>query len=71
MDHENLKQGQWYWVRRQDGTLVPYRFHKVNPQSSDQPATGQFFVGSFLQNFSLGRVVGQADLDDNVPTNKQ
>lgn len=62
MDPRELKPGNWYWIRRRDGSVIPYRFHKLNPRSEHQPNSGQFFVGSFIQSFSLGRVVGEADL---------
>ena len=66
MQSEELQQGRWYWVRRENGTIVPYRFHRVVPRRANQPMTGEFFVGSFIQTFSLGQVVGQADSESEI-----
>ncbi len=52
---------QWYWIRRDDGSLAPYLFHqkKVDAQGNQ---LGEFFMGSKLTTWSLGRVVGVAEM---------
>ena len=53
-----LKQGQWYWLRR--GTnLVPYRFHRIR-ESHSAKLEGEFVVGSMIVVFPLSAVVGEA-----------
>ena len=58
MEAAELKPTQWYWVRREDGSLAPYRFHKVKTRAG--VVCGEFFVGSMIQTFALSRVVGEA-----------
>ena len=55
---DDLKPNLWYWIRREDGSLAAYRFHR---RSVDRkPAVGEFFVGSFIRRFPLSAVVGEA-----------
>ena len=58
---DNLVPMQWYWIRRDDGSLAPYLFHqkKVDAQGNQ---LGEFFMGSKLTTWSLGRVVGVAEM---------
>ena len=58
---ENLVPMQWYWIRRDDGSLAPYLFHqkKIDTQGNQ---LGEFFMGSKLTTWSLGRVVGVAEM---------
>ena len=53
---------QWYWIRRRDGSLAPYVFHKVEKDRSTGQWVGKFFVGSFLVTFKLNQVVGEAKM---------
>ncbi len=62
MDPERMKPKHWYWVRRDNGSLAPYRFHQLSP--SETTRQGEFFVGSMLQTFSLSRVVGEAKMPE-------
>ncbi len=54
----DLKPGEWYWVRRTGGTIVPYRFNKLREHPTR--LEGEFFVGSMICVFPLSAVVGQA-----------
>ena len=58
---DNLVPMQWYWIRRDDGSLAPYLFHqkKIDAQGNQ---LGEFFMGSKLTTWSLGRVVGVAEM---------
>lgn len=59
---EELKPNHWYWIRREDGSLAPYRFHR---QSDDRrQAIGEFFVGSFVRRFPLSAVAGEAHMPE-------
>jgi hypothetical protein len=53
---------QWYWIRRADGSLAPYVFHKLETDECSGRERAQFFVGSFLQTFELSQVVGPAEM---------
>lgn len=59
MSPEQLQPRHWYWVRRADGSLAPYQFHRLGAVVENQP-TGEFYVGSLLQVWPLGRVVAEA-----------
>ena len=58
---DNLVPMQWYWIRRDDGSLAPYLFYqkKIDAQGNQ---VGEFFMGSKLITWSLGRVVGVAEM---------
>lgn len=62
MSDEDLKPNHWYWIRREDGSLAPYRFHRRS--NTAKRAVGEFFVGSFIQRFPLSAVVGEAQMPD-------
>ena len=62
MNDDFLKPNHWYWIRREDGSLAPYRFHRLHPDQS--LAAGEFFVGSFIRRFLLSTVVGEARMPD-------
>jgi len=64
MDEPELKPNHWYWLRRADGSLAPYRFYRVVPRRDR--ALGEFFVGSFVRTFPLSQVVGEAQMPANV-----
>ncbi|MCC9609254.1 hypothetical protein LOC68_06145 [Blastopirellula sp. JC732] len=53
--------GQWYWIRRDDGSLSPHVFHRLE-MGADGKYVGHFFVGSFLRRFPLSAAVGQATM---------
>ena len=55
---EDLQPGNWYWIRTAQGTMQPYRFHRV--RDADGKQEGEFYVGSMLVRFSLGSVVAEA-----------
>ena len=61
----DLQTNRWYWIRRDDGSLAAYRFHRTVSNTSRATGRsdddyGEFYVGSMLQTFPLGRVVGEA-----------
>ena len=58
----NLIKGDWYWIRRADGSLAPYRYHG---EVAGRQGQGHFYVGSMLQKFPLSQVVSEA-LDPNA-----
>ena len=60
MTPDELKPGHWYWLRHENGSLAPFRFHRVKTESGNQ--VGEFYVGSMLATFSLGRVVAEAEM---------
>ena len=57
---DELKPNHWYWIRSQDGSLAPYRFHRRS--DNGRQAAGEFFVGSFLRRFRLSAVAGEAQM---------
>ena len=59
---DSLKPQQWYWIRREDGSLAPYRFHQYRHQRGRR--MGEFFVGSMVQTFPLSYVVGRAEMPE-------
>ncbi len=59
--HEQFQPNQWYWIRREDGSVAPYRFHRVSTDPAGR-LVGEFFVGSFIRRFSLSRVIGEAQM---------
>ncbi len=67
MDTQQLEPNQWYWIRRDDGSLAPYRFHRLRPAAGGGQAVGEFFVGSFIQSWPLSRVVGEARMPGVTP----
>ena len=60
MSDSQLKPGQWYWIRKRGGVLVPYRFHKLREDPHGKKFEGEFFVGSMICAFPLSAVVGEA-----------
>jgi len=59
---DELQQKKWYWVRRDDGSTVPYVFHQVRRDEKTGQLVGDFFVGSFIRSWPLGRIVGEAQM---------
>lgn len=57
-----LQTRQWYWIRRADGSLAPYIFHRVTFEETSGRQRAEFFVGSFIQTFELSQVVGAAEM---------
>jgi hypothetical protein len=64
---DELKPTQWYWVRREDGSIAPYRFHQRKRDSNGR-LLGEFFVGSFIRTFPLSAVIGEAEMPSLPPT---
>ena len=62
MRNEDLEPGQWYWLRQENGTLAPFRFHRT--KLDGETLVGEFYVGSMLTTWSLGKVVGKADMPE-------
>lgn len=70
MDPSRLEEKKWYWVQRSNGTIVPYRLHRVivNGESSSSSAPGvpgqsakvEMFVGSMIQTFNTNQVIAPA-----------
>lgn len=60
MNADVLQSADWYWVRRPDGSVAPYRFHRVRRDNVDGPELAEFFVGSMVQAFPLSAVVAKA-----------
>lgn len=65
MTEANLQPNQWYWIRRADGSLAPYRFHQLRPANTGGQPTAEFYVGSMLQHWPLSCVVGEATMPVN------
>jgi hypothetical protein len=59
---QDLKPEGWYWVRRDDGSLAPYRFHRVRRDAKTRAWVAEMFVGSFIQTFPLSRIVAEAKM---------
>ena len=59
-DTKELTPGAWYWLRHTNGHLAPYRFHQARRVGGQW--VGDFFVGSMLTTWSLGSVVGKAEM---------
>ena len=57
---DELVPGDWYWIRLASGQLAPYRFHQKRRVGNEW--RGEFFVGSMLTTWSLGSVVGRAEM---------
>ena len=57
---EELVPGEWYWLRHANGNLAPYRFHQTRVIGNQW--MGEFFVGSMVTTWSLGAVVGKAEM---------
>ncbi|PQO45807.1 hypothetical protein [Blastopirellula marina] len=53
--------GKWYWIRRDDGSLSPHIFHRIEVDAAGK-YVGHFFVGSFLRRFPLSAAVGEATM---------
>ena len=58
----HLKPSHWYWIRRRDGSLAPYLFHRYVESAKDEKREGEFYVGSMLQKWPLSAVVGEAKM---------
>lgn len=56
----------WYWIRRADGSLAPYLFHRLSTNAETGRQQAEFFVGSFIQFFELSQVVGPAEMPTTV-----
>ena len=52
----------WYWIRRADGSLAPYVFHRLIADENSNRQRAEFFVGSFIQTFELSQIVGPAEM---------
>jgi hypothetical protein len=52
----------WYWIRRSDGSLAPYLFHRLCADERSGREQAEFFVGSFIQVFELSQIVGPAEM---------
>lgn len=63
MNSDQLKPGSWYWLRQDNGSLSPFRFHRVKRDAGK--VVGEFYVGSMLTTWSLGRVVAEAEMPDD------
>ena len=61
---EELKPNHWYWIRREDGSLAPYRFHQISSRPKPGKLTGEFFVGSMIQTMPLNQVVAEAQMPE-------
>jgi len=66
VDAEQLKANQWYWVRRHDGTLAPYRFHAVRRGRDSNNLEAEFFVGSMLTSWPLSHIVAEAQMPESM-----
>ena len=64
---QELQSMQWYWIRRDDGSLAPYLFHQAKKDASGR-MVGEFFMGGKLTTWSLGRVVGIAEMPGESKT---
>jgi hypothetical protein len=64
MNADDLQPGNWYWVRRTDGSLAPYRFHRLRRDASQQKLLVEVYVGSFLQTFPLSSLVAEARMPE-------
>ena len=62
MSESTLQPNRWYWIRRADGSLAPYRFHQLGAKPVRGQRTAEFFVGSMIQNWPLSSVVGEAQM---------
>ena len=58
---DELKPTYWYWVRRDDGSIAPYRLHQTKTDALGR-RLGEFFVGSFIRTFPLSAVIGEAEM---------
>ena len=67
--HELISE-HWYWIRREDGSLAPYRFHRLRHDHKRNLLVGDFYVGSFLQSFLPRQVVGEAMMPASDATGK-
>jgi len=67
MTAADLQPSHWYWIRRADGSLAPYRFHQLRPAKIGSQPTAEFFVGSKIQHWPLSCVVGEAHMPTKEP----
>lgn len=64
---EQLIPRRWYWVRRSDGSLAPYVFHRLRHDLATDVWVAEFFVGSFIQTFRLNQIVGECRMPTTKP----
>ena len=64
MEPQQLQPQSWYWVRRHDGSLAAYRFHRVRDDKAAGQIVAEFFVGSMVQGWPLSHVVGEAHMPE-------
>ena len=67
MDPLRLEPNHWYYLRKRDGTLVPYRLHRVlfsdhEGDESKSTAEVEMYVGSMLARFPASAVVAPAEM---------
>ena len=62
MDVDILRPRQWYWVRRDDGSVAAYPLHRVCRDLRTGVMRAEFFVGSFVRSWPASRVVGEAQM---------
>lgn len=67
MTADELKPKSWYWIRRPDGTLAPYVFHRISRDPQGQ-TVAEFFVGSFLVTFQLSQIEAEAQMPSKHDT---
>lgn len=60
MEPEQLEPRCWYWIRRDDGSLSAYLFHALK-RDEEGRTVAEFFVGSMLHTWPLGRILGKAE----------
>jgi hypothetical protein len=61
---DNLKSGQWYWIRKPNGVTIPYRFHRSESDLRTGNWGATFYVGSMLVTFPPSQVVGEARMPE-------
>lgn len=64
MDADTLKPKQWYWVRRDDGSMAAYPLYRVCMDLRTGIRHAEFFVGSFVRSWPASRVVGEAQMPE-------
>lgn len=60
LDQNKLEPKKWYWVRKSNGVIVPYRLNRL-VQLPDGTAAVEMFVGSMVQTFLASQIVGPAE----------
>lgn len=59
-DEQSLQPNQWYWIRKPNGSMAPYRFQRTKRDPRTGTLVGEFFVGSMIVTFPLNAVAGKA-----------